>query len=99
MVDKTHHQSNEMTLAGTFPGIGTEMVQKIPTVVTLRFAKIKRRRNQRFETEMFMSAPANHNESHEIDPVEAVVPLMPLVLPLAGGVLIFLLAFIAVFMA
>jgi len=34
-----------------------------------------------------------------IDPVEAIVPLIPLVLPLAGGVLIFLLAFIAVFMA
>ena len=32
-------------------------------------------------------------------PVEKIVPLMPLVLPLAGGVLIFLLAFIAVFMA
>jgi len=46
-----------------------------------------------------MSSPAQHNESHEIDPVEAVVPLMPLVLPLAGGVLIFLLAFIAVFMS
>jgi hypothetical protein len=31
--------------------------------------------------------------------VEEIVPMMPLVLPLAGGVLIFLLAFIAVFMA
>jgi hypothetical protein len=46
-----------------------------------------------------MSTPANHNESHDIDPVEEVVPMMPLVLPLAGGVLMFLLAFIAVFMA
>ena len=31
--------------------------------------------------------------------VESIVPLMPIVLPLAGGILIFLLAFIAVFMA
>ncbi|WP_276324434.1 hypothetical protein [Rhodoferax saidenbachensis] len=44
-----------------------------------------------------MSAP--HNEAHEVDAVEAVVPLMPIVLPIAGAVLIFLLAFIAVFMA
>ncbi len=33
------------------------------------------------------------------DPVEEIVPLMPLVLPLMGGVLMFLLAFIAVSMA
>ena len=33
------------------------------------------------------------------DVVESIVPLMPVVLPVAGGVLIFLLAFIAVFMA
>ena len=36
---------------------------------------------------------------HAPDAVEKIVPLMPLVLPVAGGVLIFLLAFIAVFMA
>ena len=35
----------------------------------------------------------------EHDPIEDIVPLMPLVLPLMGGVLMFLLAFIAVFMA
>jgi hypothetical protein len=46
-----------------------------------------------------MSAPTHQNDSHNIDPVEEIVPMMPLVLPLAGGVLIFLLAFIAVFMA
>lgn len=39
------------------------------------------------------------SETHNMDVVEAIVPHMPLVLPLAGGVLIFLLAFIAVFMA
>ncbi|KAF1050095.1 hypothetical protein [Xylophilus sp.] len=33
------------------------------------------------------------------DTVESVVPLMPIVLPLAGGVLMFLLAFIAIYMA
>lgn len=33
------------------------------------------------------------------DAIEAIVPLMPLVLPIMGGALIFLLAFIAVFMA
>jgi hypothetical protein len=45
-----------------------------------------------------MSAPASH-DSHEVDPVEAIVPLIPIVLPVVGGALIFLLAFIAVFMA
>ncbi len=33
------------------------------------------------------------------DPVDDIVPLMPIVLPLVGGVLMFLLAFIAVSMA
>jgi hypothetical protein len=48
-----------------------------------------------------MSAPAHHTaDPHaEQDTVEAIVPLMPIVLPLVGGVLMFLLAFIAVFMA
>lgn len=46
-----------------------------------------------------MSTPTPHAPSHEIDPVEAVVSSMPLVLPLAGAVLMFLLAFIAVSMA
>ena len=40
------------------------------------------------------SAPAE-----EVDAIDAIVPMMPIVLPLAGGVLMFLLAFIAVFMA
>jgi hypothetical protein len=46
-----------------------------------------------------MSAPAHETTAHEVDPVEAIVPLIPVVLPLAGAVLMFLLAFIAVFMA
>ena len=33
------------------------------------------------------------------DPVEAVVPYMPVVLPVVGGIMIFLLAMIAVTMA
>lgn len=37
--------------------------------------------------------------AHEPDVVESVVKAMPLVLPLAGAVLMFLLAFIAVTMA
>jgi hypothetical protein len=48
-----------------------------------------------------MSNPhASHEPAaHEVDPVEAIVPLIPIVLPVVGGVLMFLLAFIAVFMA
>ena len=46
-----------------------------------------------------MSAPAQHPEHQAADPVEAIVPAMPIVLPLVGGVLMFLLAFIAVSMA
>ena len=46
-----------------------------------------------------MSAPSHQTEGHEVDPVEAVVPLIPVVLPFVGAVLIFLLAFIAVSMA
>ncbi len=46
-----------------------------------------------------MSAPATQDPQHEVDVVEAIVPYMPIVLPIAGGVMIFLLAFIAVFMA
>jgi hypothetical protein len=46
-----------------------------------------------------MSAPAAKPTGHEVDPVEAIVPMIPFVLPVVGGVLIFLLAFIAVTMA
>lgn len=47
------------------------------------------------------SAPshATHEESHDQDTVESIVPAMPIVLPIAGGVLMFLLAFIAIYMA
>ena len=33
------------------------------------------------------------------DPIEGIVHAMPIVLPLMGGVLMFLLAFIAIYMA
>ncbi|MEY4883084.1 MAG: hypothetical protein RIS34_938 [Pseudomonadota bacterium] len=46
-----------------------------------------------------MSAPTPHPDAHEPDAVEKIVPLMPIVLPVAGAILMFLLAFIAVFMA
>ena len=53
-----------------------------------------------------MSSHSNHNsattaptDDHPVDVVESIVHKMPYVLPIAGGVLIFLLAFIAVFMA
>jgi hypothetical protein len=49
-----------------------------------------------------MSAPAPHATDHhatEVDGVEAIVPLMPIVLPFVGAVTMLLIAFIAVFMA
>jgi hypothetical protein len=46
-----------------------------------------------------MSAPQTQHDDHEADAVEKIVPLMPIVLPVAGAILMFLLAFIAVFMA
>lgn len=46
-----------------------------------------------------MSQPTPHAPAAEPDVVESVVHLMPLVLPLVAGVLIFLLAFIAISMA
>jgi hypothetical protein len=50
-----------------------------------------------FAKAFFMSAP--HTDAQPHDAVESVVPMMPVILPLAGAVLIFLLAFIAVSMA
>lgn len=40
-----------------------------------------------------------HAENQEVDTVEAIVPIIPVVIPVVGGLLIFLLAFIAVVMA
>lgn len=50
-----------------------------------------------------MSTPTPVDPGHaadvEHDAVESIVPMMPIVLPLAGAVLMLLLASIAVFMA
>ena len=50
-----------------------------------------------------MSSPEAHQSPGASTPpqdaVEAIVPAIPLVLPLVGGVLMFLLAFIAIYMA
>ena len=50
-----------------------------------------------------MSHPTSAESGHDVhaqhDVVESIVPMMPIVLPLAGGVLMLLLASIAVFMA
>ena len=39
------------------------------------------------------------DQATPVDVVDSIVPMMPIVLPVGGAVLIFLLAFIAVFMA
>ena len=47
-----------------------------------------------------MSDHTSHNSSEpSSDPVENVVSAMPVVLPVGGGIMMFLLAFIAVKMA
>ena len=45
------------------------------------------------------AAHSSPTPAEEQDVVEAIVSLMPLVLPAAGAVLMFLLAFIAIYMA
>ena len=45
------------------------------------------------------AAHSSPTPAEEQDAVDAIVPLIPIVLPIVGGVLIFLLAFIAVFLA
>ena len=43
---------------------------------------------------------SDHSQNTETtDVVESIVPMMPIILPVGGAVLIFMLAFIAVFMA
>jgi len=46
-----------------------------------------------------MSSSTSQQSKQHTDVVESIVPLMPIVLPVGGAILIFLLAFIAVFMA
>ena len=45
------------------------------------------------------AAHASPTPAEEQDAVDSIVPMIPYVLPIVGGVLIFLLAFIAVFLA
>lgn len=45
------------------------------------------------------AAHSSPTPAQEHDAVESIVPMIPFVLPVVGGVLIFLLAFIAVYMA
>jgi len=47
-------------------------------------------------------ASSAHHHGHDFepqDPVEAIVPMMPVVLPMVGAALMFLLAFIAIYVA
>jgi hypothetical protein len=47
-----------------------------------------------------MATHETHVDPHQSqDPIEAVTPLIPVVLPVVGGLLMFLLAFIAIYMA
>lgn len=50
-----------------------------------------------------MSTPearqSHGTEQAPADPIESIVHAMPIVLPVMGGVLMFLLAFIAIYMA
>jgi hypothetical protein len=46
-----------------------------------------------------MSHASKTPDTNAVDPLESIVPVIPLVIPVAGGLMIFLLAFIAVFMA
>ncbi len=48
-----------------------------------------------------MSAPSHQSTDSAVekDGVEAIVPLMPIVLPLVGALTMLLIAFIAIFMA
>jgi len=48
--------------------------------------------------EVFQMSDLNQSQESQ-DPVEGVVKHIPIVIPVAGAVLIFLLAFIATFMA
>lgn len=45
------------------------------------------------------TAPVKNEPAHQPDVVESIAHAAPMILPIVGGVLMFLLAFIAVFMA
>lgn len=45
-----------------------------------------------------MSTPSTQHDASQADPVESIVHSIPVVIPAAGALMIFLLAFIAVYM-
>ena len=45
------------------------------------------------------AAHSSPTPAEEQDAVDAIVPMIPFVLPMVGGVLMFLLAFIAIYMS
>lgn len=45
------------------------------------------------------AVPASTDAEHEVDVVESIAHSAPIILPIVGGVLMFLLAFIAIFLA
>lgn len=45
------------------------------------------------------AAHSSPTPAEEHDALDAIVPMIPFVLPIVGGVLMFLLAFIAIYMA
>jgi hypothetical protein len=55
--------------------------------------------NPNLQNKENVMSDTQHTHAADQDVVEAIVPLMPIVLPAGGAVLIFLLAFIAVVMA
>jgi hypothetical protein len=48
---------------------------------------------------VFSMSATPHDKQQPADVIEAIVPFMPIVLPIMGGALILLLAFIAVYVA
>jgi len=45
-----------------------------------------------------MSHQTQAQGTHEVDPIEKIAHTVPVVIPVVGGLMIFLLAFIAVYM-
>lgn len=46
-----------------------------------------------------MSNPTPAHDASQADPLESIVHSIPVIIPVVGGLMMFLLAFIAVFMA
>jgi hypothetical protein len=78
-----------------------------PVLHVTIFMRVKSRQDFQVFRNHSMSSPQHTtNAAHdtvtpaqEQDAVDSIVPLIPIVLPVVGGVLMFLLAFIAIYMA